>query len=297
MAIFDFIDKYSVNNKMSIYNLCKIFGVYERTFYKHKKKVTKQSNLYVILSKIYEVLDERKENKNYGVARMRVALKQDKDIDVSISTIRRAMRLGGLIHKSRRLPNGLTKADINAEKTQNLIKRDFKADKPNRKWLTDITEIACKVGTKLYLCVVFDCYNGEIIGMAMADNMEANLCCNAIKDAFKKTKAGSGVIIHSDAGSQYTSNAYKSTLRQFKAIQSMSDVGKCYDNARMESFFATLKKEKIYLMNTKLMDMQEVEKAISEYIVYYNIYRITTINSLNLPPTIYRLKIEAEKLA
>ena len=297
MAIFDFIDKYSVNNKMSIYNLCKIFGVYERTFYKHKKKVTKQSNLYVILSKMYEVLDERKENKNYGVARMRVALKQDKDIDVSISTIRRAMRLGGLIHKSRRLPNGLTKADINAEKTQNFIKRDFKADKPNRKWLTDITEIACKVGTKLYLCVVFDCYNGEIIGMAMADNMEANLCCNAIKDAFKKTKAGSGVIIHSDAGSQYTSNAYKSTLRQFKAIQSMSDVGKCYDNARMESFFATLKKEKIYLMNTKLMDMQEVEKAISEYIVYYNIYRITTINSLNLPPTIYRLKIEAEKLA
>ena len=213
MAIFDFIDKYSVNNKMSIYNLCKIFGVYERTFYKHKKKVTKQSNLYVILSKMYEVLDERKENKNYGVARMRVALKQDKDIDVSISTIRRAMRLGGLIHKSRRLPNGLTKADIKAEKTQNFIKRDFKADKPNRKWLTDITEIACKVGTKLYLCVVFDCYNGEIIGMAMADNMEANLCCNAIKDAFKKTKAGSAVIIHSDAGSQYTSNAYKSTLR------------------------------------------------------------------------------------
>ena len=282
---------------MSIYNLCKIFGVYERTFYKHKKKVTKPSNLYVILSKMYEVLDERKENKNYGVARMRVALKQDKDIDVSISTIRRVMRLGGLIHKSRRLPNGLTKADINAEKTQNLIKRDFKADKPNRKWLTDITEIACKVGTKLYLCVVFDCYNGEIIGMAMADNMEANLCCNAIKDAFKKTKAGSGVIIHSDAGSQYTSNAYKSTLRQFKAIQSMSDVGKCYDNARMESFFATLKKEKIYLMNTKVMDIQEVEKAILEYIVYYNIYRITTINSLNLPPTIYRLKIEAEKLA
>ena len=297
MAIFDFIDKYSVNNKMSIYNLCKIFGVYERTFYKHKKKVTKQSNLYVILSKMYEVLDERTENKNYGVARMRVALKQDKDIDVSISTIRRAMRLGGLIHKSRRLPNGLTKADINAKKTQNLIKRDFKADKPNRKWLTDITEIACKVGTKLYLCVVFDCYNEEIIGMAMADNMEANLCCNAIKDAFRKTKAGSGVIIHSDAGSQYTSNAYKSTLIQFKAIQSMSDVGKCYDNARMESFFATLKKEKIYLMNTKLMDMQEVEKAIAEYIVYYNIYRITTINSLNLPPTIYRLKIEAEKLA
>lgn len=67
MAIFDFIDKYSVDNKISIYNLCKIFGVYERTFYKHKKKVTKQSNLYVILSKMYEVLDDKESLRRYRV--------------------------------------------------------------------------------------------------------------------------------------------------------------------------------------------------------------------------------------
>lgn len=296
-AILDFIDEYSKANETPISNLCKIFGVLERSFYKHKKKVVKQSNLYLILCKIYEILDERRENKNYGVDRMRIALKQDKDIDVSISTVRRAMKLGELIHKSRRLPNGITKADMKAEKTKNIIKRDFKADEPNKKWLTDITEIACKDGKKLYLCAVFDCYNGEIVGIAIADNMEASLCCNAIKDAFKRTKAGSGVIIHSDAGSQYTSNAYKDILVKFHAIQSMSDVGKCYDNARMESFFATLKKEKIYLINTKGMKIEEVEKSILEYISYYNIHRITTTNSLNLPPTIYRLKMQAEKLA
>lgn len=282
---------------MAVSNLCKILGVLERTFYKHKKKVVKQSNLHLILCKIYEILDERQENENYGVDRMRIALKQDKEIDVSISTVRRAMRLGGLIHKSRRLANGITKADINAQKSKNIIKREFTAGEPNKKWLTDITEIACKDGKKLYLCVVFDCYSGEIVGIAIADNMEASLCCNAIKDAFEKTRAGTGVIIHSDAGSQYTSRAYKSTLSEFHAIQSMSDVGKCYDNARMESFFATLKKEKIYLMNTKRMDITEVEKAILDYISYYNIYRITTTNSLNLPPTIYRLKMEVEKSA
>ena len=65
----------------------------------------------------------------------------------------------------------------------------------------------------------------------------------------------------------------------------------------MESFFATLKKKKIYLVNTKVMDMQEVKKAILDYVDYYNIHRMTTINNLNLPPTIYRLKTEAEKLA
>lgn len=297
VSILDFIDEYSRNNNMPICNLCNVFEVKERTFYKHRKKVIKQSNLLFILSKIYEILDEQKENKNYGISRMHIALKQDKDIDVSISSVRRAMKIGNLIHKNTRLPNGLTKADINAEKTKNLIKGNFKANKPNEKWLTDITEIACKGGVKLYLCAVLDCYNGEIVGIAMADNMEASLCCNAIKDAFKNTKAGSAVIIHSDAGSQYTSNMYKKTLSHFHAIQSMSDVGKCYDNARMESFFATLKKEKIYLINTKAMDMEEVKKVILEYIVYYNIYRITTTNKLNLPPTIYRLKMETEKLA
>ena len=297
VAIFDFIEQYSHDNDIAISSLCKIFEVLERTFYKHKKKVIKQSNLLFVLSKIYEILDEKQEHKNYGVSRMRIALQQDKNINVSSSTVRRAMKKGNLIHKNKRLPNGLTKADINAQRVENIIKRNFKADKPNEKWLTDITEIVCKGGVKLYLCVIFDCYNGEIIGIAMADNMEASLCCNAIKDAFKNTKAGSGVIIHSDAGSQYTSNIYKNTLSKFHAIQSMSDVGKCYDNSRMESFFATLKKERIYLMNTKKMDIEELKKSISDYIVYYNIHRITTTNELNLAPTLYRLKMKSKNLA
>ena len=94
------------------------------------------------MCKIYEILDERQENKNYRVQRMRIALK-DKDIDISVSTVRTAMRLGNLIHESRRLQNGITKADINTEKTKDLIKRDFTATEPNKKWLTDITEVAC----------------------------------------------------------------------------------------------------------------------------------------------------------
>ena len=121
MAIFNFIEQYSQDNDIAISRLCKIFEVLERTFYKHKKKVVKQSNLLFVLSKIYEILDEKKENENYGVSRMRIALQQDKNINVSISTVRRAMKKGNLIHKNNRLPNGLTRSDINAQKVENII--------------------------------------------------------------------------------------------------------------------------------------------------------------------------------
>ena len=89
--------------------------------------------------------------------------------------------------------------------------------------------------------------------------MKKELCIQAIKDAYKSRKPGNGVIIHSDVGSQYTSDQYKKTLGGFHAIQSMSDVGKCYDNSRMESFFATLKKEKLYQINTMKMTREEVK--------------------------------------
>ncbi|MDC7125051.1 MAG: IS3 family transposase [Spirochaetales bacterium] len=145
---------------------------------------------------------------------------------------------------SRRSPNGLTKADKKAQRPDNVLKRDFSATRPNEKWLTDITEVPCSDG-KLYVAPVFDCFGGEIVSIAMENHMKKELCIQAIDDAYKSRTPGSGVLIHSDAGSQYTSDRFKKLLGSYRAIQSMSDVGKCYDNARMESFFATLKKEKL----------------------------------------------------
>ncbi|MBP5602253.1 MAG: DDE-type integrase/transposase/recombinase, partial [Treponema sp.] len=99
------------------------------------------------------------------------------------------------------------------------------------------------------------------------------------------------VLVHSDAGSQYTSDAYKQMLGKHHAVQSMSDVGKCYDNARMESFFATLKKEKLYRINTAKMTAEQVKKIIFRYVmIYYNRKRISTVNPGGWPPTVYREK-------
>jgi transposase InsO family protein len=267
--------------------MCKALNVSETGYYKWKRSSNKPKAWQLLLVKIHQILDEHPDNSNYGIERIMLALLQ-RGVKTSRSTVVRAMHKGNLLHKSHRSPDGLTKADKKAQRPENILKRDFIASRPNEKWLTDITQVPCSDG-KLYIAPIFDCFGGEIISLAMDNNMKKELCIQAVKDAYKKRNPGNGVIIHSDAGSQYTSDQYKKVLGDFRAIQSMSDVGKCYDNARMESFFATLKKEKLYQMNTKKMKIEEVKTVIWRYVmVYYNRLRISTINEGGLPPTIFR---------
>lgn len=110
-----------------------------------------------------KLLDEHPDN--HGIERMQLALER-KGIKWSYSTVKRAMRLGNLIHESNRSPDGLTKADKKAQRPENIIDRDFTAELPDQKWLTDITEVHC-LGTKLYIAPVMDCCGGEIVACAM----------------------------------------------------------------------------------------------------------------------------------
>ena len=204
---------------------------------------------------------------------------------------------GNLLHESRRSPDGLTKADKKAQRPENVIKQDFTAGQPDKKWLTDITQVQCSDG-KLYIAPVFDCFGGEIVSLAMDTNMKKELCMKAVTDAFESRRPGSGVIIHSDAGSQYTSGEYRKLLGDFHAVQSMSDVAKCYDNARMESWFATLKKEKLYRINTAKLTVDEVKQIVWRYtFAYYNTVRISSVNEGGWPPSVYREKATAVKTA
>ncbi|MFC4599040.1 IS3 family transposase, partial [Cohnella hongkongensis] len=223
---------------------------------------------------------------NYGARRMLLALSQI-DIHTSYSTVYRLMKKHGLLQKAKRHPNGITREDAAAQKSANLIQRDFSASAPNQKWLSDITEVPCSDG-KLYLSAVLDCYNGEIVGLAMDDNMRKELCIQAFENACKARNAR-GMIYHSDRGSQFTSQAFRACLAKHGAIQSMSGTGRCYDNARMESFFATLKKEKLYKIKTEHYPMAQIKSIIFRYImVYYNRRRIYTTNPGGWPPSIYR---------
>lgn len=181
---------------------------------------------------------------------------------------------------------GITKADRAAQASANLIKQDFTAELPNQKWLGDITEIPTSEG-KLYVAAVMDCFDGTIVGLKMADHMRAELCVEAFTSGVKTYQAY-GMIFHSDRGSQYTGGHYRQTLAQYGAIQSMSSTGKCYDNARMESFFATLKKESIYKIKTEVMSMNAVKSMVFRFIeIYYNRKRIYTTNG-GYPPLVKR---------
>ena len=150
--------------------------------------------------------------------------------------------------------------------------------------MTDITEVQCSDG-KLYIAPIMDCFNGEIIGLAMDDNMRAELCTEALNNAWMSNKIKKAAIVHSDRGSQYTSKKYRDLLMYHSLRQSMSGAGKCYDNARMESFFATLKKEKLYRMPTHRMLREQVKTIVFRYImVYYNRFRVYTRNPGGVPP-------------
>ena len=206
---------------------------------------------------------------------------------VSLRIVYRTMSEAGLIHRTRR-PHGITKADTATQDRENLIKRDFNATTPLKKLITDITEVQCADG-KLYVSPILDCFNGEIVALEMRDNMKKELCIDTIKQLREKYGKLDGAILHSDRGCQYTSYAFRRTLVTNGIIQSLSGTARCYDNARMESFFATLKKEKLYQIPTYRMNREEVKTVIFRYIFgYYNTQRINSFNEGGLPPVALR---------
>lgn len=278
--------------------MCKVLGVTESGYYKSIRNREQPSKCELrwseVLNNIYELLREDEENANYGMKRIYLGVKNRFGYTGSYNTILRICHLNGLVIKQKRRPKSITKADEAAQKAENLIQQDFTAEKANEKWLTDITEVPCS-NAKLYLAPVLDCYDGAIVGYHMDTNRQAELCYAAFENACKKTGAR-GMILHSDRGSQYTSAMFRECLKKHGAIQSMSVTGRCYDNARMESFFATLKKEKLYKMDTTKMTTDEVKSVIYRYIHYYNLRRIYTTNG-GLPPMEKRRQYFAKTIA
>ena len=254
---------------------------------------------------MHEIIAEDECNDTYGYIRMHAALKFKESQSVgnfpavpSERTVYRIMMEEiGLIHKPKRKPNSLTKADKLAQKADNLIKSaekeisDFAAEKPCEKIVGDITEISCSDG-KLYISIFADCFNNEILGLSMADNMRAELVCNTLKMAVKlySELRINNAIFHTDRGSQYTSDLYKNFIKKAGLRQSMnSAAGRCHDNAKAESIFARFKEELLYgRYDTKKMTIEQVKTLVWRYFMsYWNNRRICSSNG-GLPPTVKR---------
>ena len=278
-------------NKRKIAMYCKILGVSRQGFYNYLKYKDKPWKYKWVADLMWEILKEDEYNDTYGRYRMHEALVlkyPDKPIP-SERTVYRIMEEIGIVHRPRRKPNGITKADREARKSDDLIKRDFKADKPLEKCITDITETKCKDG-KLYTSVIFDCFDATALGLAMDTNMKAPLCVQTLRNAYNAHPGLRGAILHSDRGTQYTSNEYRDAIKVYGIQQSMnSDGGRCHDNARCESMWARMKEELFYdRYDTEKMTLSEVKKLIWRYFMsYWNNRRIFSSNE-GLPPAVKR---------
>jgi len=289
-----------LKGKIAFY--CRMLDVSRQGFYKYLANKDRPWKYQDLANAMKEIIREDECNDTYGRIRMYQALllKQPTGVPIpSERTVYRVMDQIGLSHRPKRKPNGITKADREAMKSDDLLKREFHSDAPLQKCVTDITEIKASDG-KLYVSAIFDCFDVGVLGLAMERNMKADLCVHTLENALIAYPSLKGAIIHSDRGTQYTSEVYRKALRDNYIRQSMNSAGgRCHDNARCESMWARMKTELLYdRYDTEQMTVEELKELIWRYFLsYWNNRRICSANG-GLPPMIKRRQYyEALKLA
>jgi transposase InsO family protein len=211
---------------------------------------------------------QKHSHSTYGYRRVHIWLEKQ-GIHKNPKTVLRVMQKYNLLSDVRRkkyhnYTNGLYKY-------QNHLARNFTAERPNEKWVTDISYIKTGQGV-LYLSVIRDLYDSSIVAYKTGTEQNVNLVLSTIRAAKRKEKVTGSLHLHSDQGFQYTSHAYYSLTKSYHITPSMSSRGNPYDNAMAENFFSILKTECIY--RTKLRTFEEARRLISAYIHFYNNERI-----------------------
>ncbi|MEY3639491.1 MAG: transposase catalytic site ISRme12 [Pseudomonadota bacterium] len=250
------------------------------TFYYQAKAQQGVDRNVDLKSRIREVYDCHKGR--YGYRRITAELCRS-GRKVNHKTVQRLMQLQGLKSLVRPKKYRSYRGAFNAS-VPNILDRKFIADRPNSKWVTDVTEFKVK-GEKLYLSPVLDLFNGEIIAYETQENPKMPLISGMLKKALSKLSNQEAPLLHSDQGWQYQMPSYRRQLAARGVTQSMSRKGNCLDNAAMESFFGTLKSEYFYL--NKFESVKELAIGLKEYIDYYNNDRIKT-KLKGLSPVQYR---------
>ncbi len=226
--------------------ICRVLKVARSGFYAWLKRKPSRRTVRrrELLAKIRVAHAENREL--YGSPRVHRALRIDGEV-VSRNTVAKLMRQAKIRAKTRRRFVPRTTDSAHAKPVaDNVLARDFGALAPDRKWLADITYVPTGEGW-LYLAGVLDCFSRKLVGWAMADHMEADLVADALKMALAHRRPeGSKLLHHSDRGVQYASDDYQYLMSRHEITVSMSGRGDCYDNAMMESFWATLKTELVH---------------------------------------------------
>ena len=260
MVIYRHKDKYSISE------MCRFFNVSRSGYYDYVKRMDIPAKDLPLVEKIKECQD--KCGRTYGYRRVHIWLEKN-GIYHNPKTILRVMQKYNLLSEIRR--KKYRNYGDYLHRYPNLLNRDFKADRPNQKWVTDISYIKTQQGT-LYLSVIRDLYDNSIVAYKTGTEQNINLVLSTIRAAKRKEKVTAELQLHSDQGFQYTSPAYFNLTKSYGITPSMSRRGNPYDNAMAENFFSILKTECIY--RTKLKTYEDARILISEYIHFYNNERI-----------------------
>lgn len=266
------MDKYTAiqelhsKEKFSVSLLCKIAGIARSAYYKwlnrtptarereNEKIIKEMKALYMQVEGIY------------GYRRMKLNLNRRFNKYYNHKRIYRLMKVAGLqsvIRRKRKRYIRSTPQHV----AENLLNREFTSNKPNQKWVTDVTELKYGRTKKAYLSAILDLYDGSIISYVLGHSNNNHLVFTTLDQAIA-TLHNEHPLIHSDRGYQYTSHGFKRRIDEAKMTHSMSRVGRCIDNGPMESFWGTLKCEKYYLYKFDTFD--ELSNTIDEYIEFYN---------------------------
>ncbi len=257
---------YEQTELYSVRELCEALNVDRGTFYNHifrkadrTKFLEEQAQMML---KVQEVFDEGQQR--YGAAKISAVLAAN-GVTVSTRRVRRIMDELGLECIQHGAKSSYRRQQERMKR--NLLNREFKAERINQKWVSDITYFKLK-NYPVYLCVILDLFSRRVIEYKVSKKCSTNLVTATFKKAFEKRGSPAGLMFHSDRGSQYISETFQKALRERSVTQSFSNSGRPYDNAVMESFFAIFKKEEAYRRN--YTSENDFKKSVDEYMKFYN---------------------------
>ncbi|MCZ0996566.1 IS3 family transposase, partial [Streptomyces noursei] len=266
---YEFIDGESDN--FPVQQMCAWAGVSTSGFYHWRSRplsatAKRRAELKTVILQVFSDSQE-----TYGYRRVHAAL-QRMNVQAGAELVRALMRELGLVPCQPRPWRATTVADDAAPATPDLLARDFTADAPGRKLVSDISYVHTWAGF-LYLATVIDCHTKAVVGWAMADHMKASLISDALDMAARNIDLAEGCIFHSDRGSQYTSRELRRKLGSLGLRASVGRTGVCWDNAMAESFFGALKNELVH--RTTFPTLAHAHRAIVRYIeMFYNRKRL-----------------------
>jgi len=257
----------------TVKKMCEVLKVNESGFYKwiNRPKSKRKTEDEALVIKIRQIHEESK--KVYGPTRIQRGL-ENHGISCGLGRIRRLMRENGIYSITKYKYKPFPKEHAETRFSDNIVDQNFGVDAPNKLWVGDITYIKADTGW-VYLAVVIDLFNREVIGYSTSAKANSELTKRAMAQALAKRRPNEAVLFHSDRGTQYSSKAYCEYLSTHNIASSMSRAGCPYDNACAESFFATIKKEWIFHRHYK--NIEEIESSLFEYIeLFYNRKRMHT---------------------